>query len=150
VVILIWLFNTAQKGLETEKEYPYKAVDGKCKYNNADATVVNKNYKFVTPSNVNALKTALVNNPISILIEADQNVFQGYTSGVIAKNCGDQLDHAVLVVGWTTVKGVEAWIVKNSWGADWGQSGYVYISTNPKPNGGKGVCGILSQPVTAV
>jgi C1A family cysteine protease len=138
-----------QNGLETEADYPYTAEDGKCKYTKAKATIVNKNYTFITPNSTDALKTAITANPISVLIEADQDVFQLYKSGVIWRNCGSQLDHAVLAVGWQKVVGIDSFIVKNSWGADWGQSGYVYISTNEKPNGGTGVCGILSQPVTA-
>jgi C1A family cysteine protease len=136
-------------GLETEADYPYTAEDGKCKYSKAKTTVVNKNYTFITPNSTDALKTAITANPISVLIEADQDVFQLYKSGVIWRNCGNQLDHAVLAVGWQKVVGIDSFIVKNSWGTDWGQSGYVYISTNAKPNGGTGVCGILSQPVTA-
>ena len=68
--------------------------------------------------------------PVSIAIEADENVFQLYTSGVIESDCGVKLDHAVLVVGYETIQGVEAFIVKNSWGATWGDQGYVYLSTD--------------------
>jgi len=140
----------AQNGLETETSYPYTAQDGKCKYNKSKATVVNKNYKFVTANSTDSLKQAITSNPISVLIEADEDVFQFYTSGVIWRNCGAQLDHAVLAVGWQKTVGIDSFIVKNSWGTDWGQSGYVYISTNQKANSGVGVCGILSQPVTAI
>jgi len=139
----------AENGLETESTYPYTGEDGTCRYKKGKATVVNKNYTFVTANSTEQLKTALINNPISVLIEADEQVFQFYTSGVIWRKCGNQLDHAVLAVGWQKVAGIESFIVKNSWGADWGQSGYVYISTNQKANEGTGVCGILAQPVTA-
>jgi len=136
-----------KNGLEGEDDYPYTAQDGKCQYEKDKATKINTGYTFVKASDVTALKTALVKGPVSVAIEADEEVFQSYSSGVIKSDCGSSLDHAVLVVGYKTIKGVEAWIVKNSWGTSWGVSGYVYISTDPKPNGGTGVCGILSQPV---
>ena len=101
----------------------------------------------MTAKNTIALKTALVAQPVSIAIEADEDVFQLYSSGVIGSGCGASLDHAVLAVGYTTVSGTEAFIVKNSWGASWGQSGYVYLATDQTLNNGSGACGILSQPV---
>jgi C1A family cysteine protease len=140
----------AKNGLEVESDYPYTAQDGKCKYNKQKAKQVATDYKYVTPKSVNALKTALVDQPVSILIEADQDVFQFYSSGVIKANCGANLDHAVLAVGYKKVGVLEAWIVKNSWGTSWGDSGYVYISTIGALNQGQGVCGILAQPVIAV
>ena len=80
-------------------------------------------------------------------IQANQLVFQFYQGGVISRLCGDQVDHAVTAVGYTTINGQEAFIVKNSWGPTWGVDGYVYISTSAAANGGAGVCGILSAPV---
>jgi len=86
--------------------------------------------------------------PTSVLIEADQDVFQLYTSGVItaAEDCGDSLDHAVLAVGYNTIQGQQAFIIKNSWGTSWGDDGYVYLATTQTANEGAGVCGVLSQP----
>ena len=49
---------------------------------------------------------------LSIAIEADQNSFQHYKSGVFEGPCGINLDHGVLLVGYTK----DTWIVKNSWG----------------------------------
>jgi C1A family cysteine protease len=137
---------TAQKGIETEADYPYTAQDGQCKFDAKKATKVNKGYKTVTLQDPAALKAASVTQPVSVGVEADQDAFQLYKSGVVKKNCGDQLDHGVLVTGFDTIKGAEAFIVKNSWGADWGNEGYLYISTNGKANSGNGVCGILSAP----
>jgi C1A family cysteine protease len=139
---------TAANGIEQESTYPYTGVDGTCAYNKADTTAVNTNYAFVTAESTNALLTAIVSMPVSVCIEADQDIFQLYTSGVItaAQDCGASIDHAVLAVGYDTIQGQQAFIVKNSWGATWGDDGYVYIATTQSANAGEGVCGILYQP----
>ena len=136
-----------QNGLELESDYPYTAQDGTCVFSAAKAHKVNSGYQFVTPKSTVQLKAALVNFPVSVLIEADQDTFQFYSSGVIKASCGANLDHAVLAVGYEKVGLLEAFIVKNSWGTSWGSSGYVYISTIQTENQGQGVCGILAQPM---
>lgn len=42
------------------------------------------------------------------------------------------VNHAVLLVGYTDDG--KSWIVKNQWGADWGEDGYIYVSTDPNYN----------------
>jgi C1A family cysteine protease len=139
----------AGAGLEQESQYPYTAQNGGCKYNQGLTTHTNNGYAFVTDYNSNALKSALGSMPVSVLVEADQQVFQFYSSGVLGTNsgCGASLDHAVLAVGYGTAQGAEAFYVKNSWGPSWGKDGYIYLSTDGSANGGAGVCGVLSQPV---
>ena len=62
--------------------------------------------------------------PLSICVDAAS--WQFYSGGVL-KTCGQQIDHCVQLTGYSTVDGTAAWNVRNSWGADWGQSGYIYI-----------------------
>ena len=139
----------ANKGLELEDDYPYTAKGGKCQYDKNKAINVASGYKFVTKKSAEQLKAALVNGPVSVAVQADQDAFRYYKSGVVTKNCGAALNHAVLAVGYKKVDGVEAFIVKNSWATTWGQEGYIHIATDQSQNNGKGVCGILGQPVIA-
>jgi len=77
--------------------------------------------------------------PVSVAVEADKSVFQSYRRGVITSRlCGHNLDHGVLAVGSGTEDGHAYFLVKNSWGASWGEKGYLKI-------GVKNVCGILDQ-----
>jgi len=131
-----------QNPLELESEYPYTAMDGSCKATGKGTGLV-ADYFDVTPNSVAQLKAAIAKGPTSVAIEADQFSFQAYTSGVITKGCGTNLDHGVLAVGYGTLNGVDYFLVKNSWGASWGDKGYVRIGQQGD------VCGILlmaSQP----
>lgn len=131
-------FNYAiAEGLEAEDEYGYTASDGKCKYDATKANVFISDYVHVR-ANDQALAEALNVGPVSVAIEATQAVFQFYKSGVIqASACGARLNHGVLVVGYTP----DYWIIKNSWGALWGEQGFVRLQrdTSIRP----GACGIL-------
>jgi len=116
----------SNKGITTEALYPYKAVDGTC---NTKATKVStlKTFDDVTAGDEDELLAAVGKQPVSVAIEADQESFQFYSGGVLTAACGTNLDHGVLAVGYGTDTGVDYWIVKNSWGASWGEAGYVRL-----------------------
>jgi len=64
-----------------------------------------------------------------------------YTGGILdTTKCGHDLDHAVTAVGYGNEDGKEYLIVRNSWGADWGESGYIRMAITED---GDGVCGVL-------
>lgn len=126
--------------LELESAYPYTAMDGSCKYVSTKGSGLVKAFTDVTPNSPAQLTAAIALAPVSVAIEADQIAFQSYTSGVITKGCGTNLDHGVLAVGYgTDATAGPYFIVKNSWGASWGNKGYVNIGA-----GSSNVCGILS------
>merc|ERR1712093_926241 len=86
--------------------------------------------------------TLMSHQPVSVAIEADSYVFQLYSTGVITgSSCGTQLDHGVTAVGYGTEGSNDYFLVRNSWGASWGDQGYVKIGASSD-----NVCGILSQP----
>jgi hypothetical protein len=140
-----WAFKyiIANKGITTEANYPYTAKDGTCnKTKAAQIAATISSYKDVAHNNPTALQTAVVQQPISIAVEADQSAWQLYKSGTVTGNCGTNLDHAVLIVGYNTSGSTPYWIVKNSWGTSWGMSGYIQIAITS----GDGVCGINMEP----
>ena len=134
-------------GLCSETEYPYTAKNGQCKASSC-GTKYDKNagYTDVTPHSETSLMDAVAEGCVSVAIEADQTAFQHYSSGVLTGNCGTNLDHGVLVVGYGTDGSQEYWKVKNSWGTSWGMDGYVLICRDCNKNGDQGECGILDQP----
>ena len=138
--------------LETEQDYPYKPSTGlfACKYDKSKGKVKVTTYKDVPRSSADQLKAALNVAPVSVGIQADQPVFHHYTGGIInSSSCGTSIDHGVLAVGYgkDAETNQEYYIVKNSWGADWGENGFVRIAIQD----GSGICGIqlqASQPTT--
>ena len=135
------------KGLCSEDAVPYEAERERCSsMPDCDAVVFVKNCVDVTPNNQVYLKEAVANQPVSIAIEADTRVFQFYSGGVITDtSCGTNLDHGVLIVGYGEEDGNSYWLVKNSWGSEWGDNGYVKILRDNSTNS-EGVCGIAMQP----
>jgi len=93
----------------------------------------------VLPADETQFMAALAKQPVSIAVAASKPAFHQYTSGVITKDCGLELDHGVLAVGYgTTDDGQDYYLVKNSWGPTWGENGYVRVGREK----GVGVCGI--------
>ena len=94
------------------------------------------------PHTVDALMSAVAQQPVSVAIQANQRAFQCYKSGVITGNCGQRVDHGVLSVGYGTYSdGTPYWKLKNSWGTSWGMDGYVLVERSADD-----VCGVLTTP----
>ncbi len=124
--------------------YPYSAKDGECKPCNE---IVHISACFdVKPNDQISLQSAVSRQPVAIAIEADTRYFQSYSSGVLTSvNCGTNLDHGVLIVGYGTENGNDYYLVKNSWGESWGEKGYVKIGRSLSAND-PGICGIAMDP----
>jgi len=134
----------ANKGIDTEASYPYKAVQGTCAYNAANSAATLSSYQDVTTGDENALAVAVQQQPVSVAIDASHISFQLYHSGIYHSIlCSTtKLDHGVLAVGFGTDTDSKRnyWIVKNSWGTSWGQEGYIYMSKDRDNN-----CGIATS-----
>jgi len=126
------------KGLSTESDYPYTAQDGTCHASGNNHVSPISSYSNIKVGSEADLLTAVTAGPVSIAIEADQMAFQFYSKGVFDAQCGQNLDHGVLVVGYGTDSGKDYWTVKNSWGAAWGESGYIRLVR------GKNQCGLTN------
>ncbi|KAL3533800.1 hypothetical protein ACH5RR_007321 [Cinchona calisaya] len=135
-------FMVKNKGVASEATYPYTAVDGTCsKTKEASHAAKIKGYEKVPVNNEAALLKAVANQPVSVAIDASGMAFQFYSSGVFTGDCGTELDHGVTAVGYgTTSDGTKYWLVKNSWGASWGESGYIRMERGIAAK--EGLCGI--------
>jgi len=128
--------------------YPYTSgvtkTEGTCQKCSTVAHI--SSCSDVKPNDQISLKGAVAQQPVAIAIEADTRYFQSYSSGVLTSaSCGTNLDHGVLIVGYGNEKGIDYWLVKNSWGTTWGDNGYVKIARSASTNDA-GICGIAMDP----
>ncbi|XP_074308037.1 low-temperature-induced cysteine proteinase-like [Silene latifolia] len=139
-----WVINNG--GIDTETAYPYTGIGAMCNSNKERKRVVSiDGYEDVEEAD-SALLCATVNQPLSVAIHASSLDFQLYTRGIYEGDCSsnpDDIDHAVLIVGYGSEGDKDYWIVKNSWGTSWGMEGYIYITRNT--NLPYGVCAINAE-----
>ena len=143
-------FVVENGGLDTEKDYPYTPVEHRCDSQRENRHVVTiDGYRDVPPGNETALMEAVRHGPVSIAIEADQQGFQFYSEGIFDGACGDNLDHGVLIAGYgrDEATGQSYWLVKNSWGAGWGDHGYIKLAMGIGPSGQCGITSMASYPI---
>nr|CAH8843496.1 unnamed protein product [Trichobilharzia regenti] len=134
-------------GLMTEDTYPYDAKDEKChlKISNIAAYI---NSSVSLPEDENQLAIWLYQNS-TISVGMNAMLLQFYRHGISHPwkiFCSKyMLDHAVLLVGYgVSEENIPYWIVKNSWGVEWGEKGYFRMYR------GDGTCGINTVATSAV
>jgi len=130
-------------GISSESDYPYTSgtgTTGKCD-DSKKATIAAKfsSYKDVQSDEDQMATWTSANGPLSVAVDAAKG-WQTYTGGIMSTCTGKQLDHGVLAVGYGTDAGQDYWIVKNSWGPSWGESGYIRLGR------GTNQCGIKTVP----
>lgn len=134
-------------GVDTEASYPYTPNDGPCLFNKSNVGATFSKVVTIPQGDCAGLLNAVGTvGPVSVAVNANDII--NYRTGIFTDNGCDPtaLDHGVLVVGYgETTDGHKFWIVKNSWGTDWGQDGYIYWDRNEDD-----VCGICQAAVYPV
>lgn len=136
-----WIIDNG--GIDTEEDYPYQGTEGTCVLKKQKRKVVTiDGYEDVPENDEVSLKKAAAHHPVAVAIEADAKSFQLYGGGVYDDTeCGTALNHGVLVVGYGRDKAQGTyWVVKNSWGAEWGDQGYIKLKMGV--DAAEGLCGI--------
>jgi len=141
-----FLYIKANEGLSLESDYPYTGKDGTCEKSSYTHYDPIDGFQLVARDNETAMMIAVYNGPISVGIQANQFAFQFYSNGILDGICGTSIDHGVLLVGYGVDNGDKYWVVKNSWGTDWGEDGYIRICRDCGKNGDEGECCINCQP----
>jgi C1A family cysteine protease len=141
-------FDESAHGLCSEEDYPYLATDhNTCMTNctKVEGSAVT-DYIDLKEGDKHGLLASIVMQPTSIAMQADQLSFQFYSGGVFDdQDCGAEgaIDHGVLAVGYGRDEstGLTYFTVKNSWGGDWGENGYIRLHRDSKNEWG--TCAIL-------
>jgi len=148
-------------GIDSESAYPYTSgasgSTGSCRFNSTGIAARISGYTYATnPCTDTCTKqdeATLLNNlgatgPVSVCVNAAS--WQFYTGGVLSASCAGaytQLDHCVQLTGYTSTASANYWVVRNQWGASWGNTGtdagYIYIKY------GSNLCGIADQATFA-
>ncbi|OMO75276.1 hypothetical protein COLO4_26216 [Corchorus olitorius] len=132
-------------GLQREVDYPYTGIDGTCKFDKTKIAASVSNFSVIGVDEDQIAANLVKHGPLAIGINA---IFmQTYMKGVSCPYiCGKNLDHGVVLVGYGAAgyapirfKDKPFWIIKNSWGANWGEEGYYRICR------GRNVCGVDSM-----
>jgi C1A family cysteine protease len=139
-------------GMMTEEAYPYtsgrKGKSGKCEFEKSKVVMTISSHANVGKKNEPMMRNYLGSTaPLSICVDASK--WQNYKSGIMSpetctKNKKPQLDHCVQLVGFAMEGGEKSsyYIVRNSWNTDWGEDGFIRLSTDHN------TCGIADEPTT--
>lgn len=116
----------------------------RCKENPDLLVAKISNYTWATTTkNETQLQAALYHlAPLSVCIDA--TTWQTYTSGILTKNCGRDIDCCAQLTGWGVEDSTPYWSIRNGWGEAWGEQGYIRIGM------GDNICGIADMATTAI
>jgi C1A family cysteine protease len=132
-------------GQDTYASYPYTAADTPCEFKKADidAKVASWTYVTSTDSESEMVDYLYANGPLSVCVDAEQ--WMTYTHGVfLAKDCGKDIDHCVQATGYNLAANPPYWIIRNSWGTDWGEAGYMLLEY------GKNSCAVAEVVTSSI
>ncbi|MCS6930462.1 MAG: C1 family peptidase [Saprospiraceae bacterium] len=151
-----WMVD-GNRSLCTETQYPYVASDRPCSPATCSSPYSAEAWGFVRPdrdlnkiASVPDIKNAICRYGAVAASCLVTPRFQDYTNGVfsdVPSNYDNPTsNHVVLIVGWCDVRG--AWLIKNSWGTGWGESGYMWIKYNSN-NIGRRACWVKARRAQA-
>ncbi|PQM57429.1 MAG: hypothetical protein CML47_11105 [Rhodobacteraceae bacterium] len=124
-----------QHGLiDTEESYPYMGFEGNCKFSKKGSGAKIINWIDIPSGDEYALAEAVANvGPVSVTVDASSQ-WQFYDTGILIPKrifgCSSKpinANHGVVIVGYGSENNIDYWIVRNSWGTDWGESGYLRL-----------------------
>jgi len=140
-----YIKNTSEPGIILEEEYPYRAFDQKCQLKSTAKGYHILDFKLLPPASPDMIMEVLKSQPLSVSIQANCYFFRFYKGGVVTKDCGEELDHDVTLVGAGEQDGVPYWKIRNSWGKNWGLNGHILVART-NLHAGNGTFGMQATP----
>jgi len=129
-------------GVELNSCYPYQGETLPCRSSHCRPAYTVRGVYPVAVNEQSIYQALAQYGPLSIAVDA--SAWQNYGGGIVNGNsgCGRTLDHAVQLVGYSPQDG-GYWVVRNSWGPNWGEGGYILLQF------GQDVCGMASYVTAA-
>ncbi len=119
-------------GAVLEENFPYTATDGPCNCPHEHHYYI-ESWTYIgsissPPTDAQMKQAILDHGPISVSCVTNEP-FHAYSGGVFNDDSNPTATHAIVLVGWDDTLGTQgAWILRNSWGPDWGMDGYMYVA----------------------
>ena len=125
-----WL-ESSNQSITTEAIMPYQRWQKECRNTAAtkyEVTKFGRVSMYSEIASVQEIKNAIAaHGAVVTAVNATQH-FLAYRNGTFNERAGGDVNHAVTIIGWDDNR--HAWLLKNSWGEDWGDSGYMWIDYN--------------------
>lgn len=126
-------FIIGNGGIDTDQDYPYTGLVGLCNNRKKRRKVVSfDGYESLAMNNESVLLKAVANQPIAVSLGIKAINWVLYEGGIMSGQCKTDSSLAAVLVGYGTKNGKDYWILKNSWGTNWGESGYIRVVRNIK------------------
>lgn len=109
-----------------ENDYPYEGYKhATCSYSSEKAVYVSINYIVGNYGNEERVAEFVATGVCATMIDASHTSFQLYSSGIYDEpDCSStRTTHGVGIVGYGTDGSIDYWLVRNSWGTQWGEEG---------------------------
>ncbi|KAK8803464.1 hypothetical protein WA158_001158 [Blastocystis sp. Blastoise] len=130
----------SNKGICSEEDYPYTAVTGTCNDKKCKPATSISSFSIVPRWSGESMLTAISERVVSLGIASRSDVFQHYSSGILdSEDCGTNISHYVAAVGYGEENGKKYFIIRNTYGENWGEKGYIRLAYTEE---GMGMCGI--------
>lgn len=144
-----YLYTSNNGGLTTEANYPYRAAQDRCDRQKENETVatVSDNVGRVPRYSEDELMAAVARQPVAALVRVT-SLWQFFNGGIFSGPCGKGpaiFNHFVAVVGYNETDSSPYWILRNSWGSNWAEGGYIKLAMGGDERAG--LCDILTDPI---
>jgi len=126
-------------GLMNDSDYPFLGYKSTCMYNSAKTITKVTGYQYCSnyttqyKCSVSSVYGLLAKGPLTVTTDGGSAAFQNYRSGLFTATC-TTINHAVILAGYGVSGTTQYWLVRNSWGTSWGESGYIRIVINEANN----------------
>ncbi|XP_069812588.1 cathepsin S-like [Dendropsophus ebraccatus] len=122
------LMYVTQNGIMKSEDYEYEEKQKTCEFKEDKAIQLNATKYYNLPDENSIMSAVALEGPVTVGFAADYDFMQ-YSHGIFDGECAKSANHAIIAVGYGTEKDEDGeeqpyWIVKNSWGEEWGENGF--------------------------